>query len=38
MIAALALLSLVCALVLGETRHRAVEDEPADAADGLTPA
>jgi metabolite-proton symporter len=38
MIAAFALLSLVCALVLRETRHSSVEDEPADAADGLTPA
>jgi metabolite-proton symporter len=43
MIAAFALLSLVCALVLGETKHRAVEAEPADTAtadtvDGLSPA
>jgi metabolite-proton symporter len=42
MIAAFALLSLVCALVVGETRHRSVDDEPADtsaaeAAEDLSP-
>jgi hypothetical protein len=42
MIAAFALLSLVCALVVGETRHRSVDDEPAgspaaEAAEDLSP-